>query len=204
MKIKLKVLLFFCFCLFNLSGSIYAMQAYNKTQQKMDNLVKAGRVAAQFSEVVNGNVTPELVKERFHGLGEDVIQAALIWSKDKMLRGSVPAFKTYLLFYYVTDSTDMIAAFTNIEKYRLNNDASLEFIFDNQNIIYWLDMQMKSQVVQPKFTSIDGYFVGVYPIIPESKAAKQKCIDCHKNLQRPYDKDTKVFGYTVAATPIEE
>jgi len=168
----------------------------------MNRIVKAGSIAAKFKELAAGNVPEAEVKKRFEFLGDDILKPAIKWSKDNQLINSVPAFRRYLLFYYISQNTDVMTTATNPEGLRLNADSAAEFVFDSAAMISWINASMDEAPVTPKHTVIENHLMGVYPMIPSSKEAAQGCIECHAKLQVPYPDGAKVLGYTVVAIPL--
>lgn len=166
-------------------------------------LAKLGSIAAGFNEVSAGTSTPDLVREKFAEFDSDVVEIVLRWSTDEELIDAPPAFRRFLMFEYITEGTDMIAAASNPDELLINLDASVEIVFeDHPEIIDWAQQQMKNDNGDPQHTLLAGHSVSVYPMVPNADKA-DSCIACHASdeVGRPYPKGKKVLGYTFVAMP---
>lgn len=171
--------------------------------ERAAKLAKLGGIAAGFSEVSNGTATDELIAAKFSGFDDKVMAAVNLWAKDPELAEAPPAFRRFLLFDYLTQGTDVIAAASNPPELLINADASVDTVFsDLPDVQAWAHGKMKAVVDTPETAQFGDYFVGVYPMIPpEEKAAG--CVACHASAEvgRPYPAGQKVLGYTFIAIP---
>jgi len=168
-----------------------------------DMLARAGSVAAGFAAVSAGKPDDALIEEKFNQFGSKVLSMAKKWAADADLKDSPPAFRRFLLFDYLTQGTDIIAAATNPDSLIINTDASVEAVFgDYPQIVSWANKKMDEAVTVPEYTELGDFHVSVHPMVPpEAKAVS--CIACHASdeVGRPYPEGHKVLGYTFIAIP---
>lgn len=161
-------------------------------------LNKAGSLAAGFADAsVQGKVDEEMVRAKFAGTSEEIIDAALQWAADPELIDAPPAFRRYLLFDYITKGSDVVVGASNPSKLVVNMDASVEALFENQAIIDAANKAMTEQIRSPRHATIDGFYFSAFPMVKVGDSGK-KCIACHASdeVGRPYPLGAEVLGYT--------
>ena len=173
------------------------------SKEVANKLAKVGSIAAGFADASKGTATEADITEKFSSFGPDVLNAAQQWLKDPELKDAPPAFRRFLIFDYITNGSDVIAAASNPDNLLINADASINVIFgDNPEIVAWAESQMSKSVDTTQYTEIGDFQVSVHPMIPPETKAK-KCISCHASgeVGRPYPEGQKVLGYTFIAIP---
>ena len=165
-------------------------------------LAKAGGVAASMKELAAGPVASAVIEDKFGPFGADVLAAAKKWAADPELRESVPAFRRFLFFDYLTANTQTVAAATNPDQLLINTDASVSAIFDNAKVAASLKAIVEGGGDQPVFQEVDGFNVAAIPMKPTGDKAKS-CMSCHASPEvgKPYPEGSTVLGWTVIAQP---